>query len=159
MSDALRHQSTVLLLLLLLASTCCPQADGFVFGFPTRSATLAAVTLMRVHLHSHMHSAALFFGQACLFVLGLHASMQNQRLASVSLEPILGGSLGQLVCCCCPVLQLPCAATALPCRFGMMCAQMKAFFDATGSHWSKGALVGLLAEVCSPQTDTSSTFG
>ena len=23
----------------------------------------------------------------------------------------------------------------LPTRFGMMCAQMKAFFDATGGHW------------------------
>jgi hypothetical protein len=23
----------------------------------------------------------------------------------------------------------------------MMCAQMKAFFDATGGHWQKGALV------------------
>jgi hypothetical protein len=27
------------------------------------------------------------------------------------------------------------------CRFGMMCAQMKAFFDATGGLWQKGALV------------------
>jgi len=26
-------------------------------------------------------------------------------------------------------------------RFGMMCAQMKAFFDATGGHWQKGSLV------------------
>ncbi|KIZ02184.1 Trp repressor binding protein [Monoraphidium neglectum] len=29
-----------------------------------------------------------------------------------------------------------------PTRFGLMCAQMKAFFDATGSHWQNGALVG-----------------
>lgn len=29
-----------------------------------------------------------------------------------------------------------------PTRFGMMCAQMKAFFDATGALWSKGALHG-----------------
>ena len=26
-----------------------------------------------------------------------------------------------------------------PTRFGMMCAQMKAFFDSTGSLWAKGA--------------------
>jgi multimeric flavodoxin WrbA len=32
-------------------------------------------------------------------------------------------------------------ASALGCRFGMMCAQMKAFFDATGGHWQKGSLV------------------
>ena len=30
----------------------------------------------------------------------------------------------------------------LPTRFGMMAAQMKALFDATGQHWQKGALVG-----------------
>jgi len=29
-----------------------------------------------------------------------------------------------------------------PTRFGMMAAQMKAFFDATGQHWQKGTLVG-----------------
>lgn len=29
-----------------------------------------------------------------------------------------------------------------PTRFGMMCAQMKSFFDATGGHWQSGALVG-----------------
>lgn len=29
-----------------------------------------------------------------------------------------------------------------PTRFGMMCAQMKAFFDATGSHWQKQSLSG-----------------
>jgi NAD(P)H dehydrogenase (quinone) len=28
-----------------------------------------------------------------------------------------------------------------PTRFGMMCAQMKAFFDATGGLWQTGALV------------------
>lgn len=30
----------------------------------------------------------------------------------------------------------------IPTRFGMMAAQMKAFFDSTGGHWAKGALVG-----------------
>lgn len=34
-----------------------------------------------------------------------------------------------------------------PTRFGMMCAQMKAFFDATGSLWSKGALAGKAASI------------
>lgn len=34
-----------------------------------------------------------------------------------------------------------------PTRFGMMCAQMKAFFDATGGHWSKGALAGKAASM------------
>lgn len=28
------------------------------------------------------------------------------------------------------------------CRFGMMAAQMKAFFDSTGGLWQSGALVG-----------------
>lgn len=32
-----------------------------------------------------------------------------------------------------------------PTRFGMMCAQMKAFFDATGGHWAKGSLAGKAA--------------
>ena len=31
-----------------------------------------------------------------------------------------------------------------PTRFGMMAAQMKAFFDSTGQLWQKGALVGML---------------
>lgn len=30
----------------------------------------------------------------------------------------------------------------MPTRFGMVCAQMKAVLDATGSLWQKGALVG-----------------
>ncbi len=30
----------------------------------------------------------------------------------------------------------------MPTRFGMMCAQMKAFFDSTGGQWSSGALIG-----------------
>lgn len=30
----------------------------------------------------------------------------------------------------------------IPTRFGMMAAQMKALFDATGGHWASGALVG-----------------
>eukprot|EP00971_Amphidinium_carterae_P199404 3957420-Amphidinium_carterae.2 len=30
----------------------------------------------------------------------------------------------------------------LPTRFGMMAAQMKAFFDMTGGLWQKGALAG-----------------
>jgi len=30
----------------------------------------------------------------------------------------------------------------LPTRFGMMAAQMKAFWDTTGGHWQKGALAG-----------------
>jgi multimeric flavodoxin WrbA len=29
-----------------------------------------------------------------------------------------------------------------PTRYGMMCAQMKAFWDGTGGLWAKGALVG-----------------
>ncbi|KAI8470509.1 MAG: flavoprotein-like protein, partial [Monoraphidium minutum] len=33
-------------------------------------------------------------------------------------------------------------AFGFPTRFGMMPAQMKAFFDATGGHWQSGALVG-----------------
>eukprot|EP00775_Hariotina_reticulata_P002619 gene2619-2920_t len=32
-----------------------------------------------------------------------------------------------------------------PTRFGMMCAQMKAFFDATGGLWQTGALAGKAA--------------
>lgn len=28
------------------------------------------------------------------------------------------------------------------CRFGMMCSQMKSFFDATGGLWQTGALAG-----------------
>ncbi|WIA14475.1 hypothetical protein OEZ85_002998 [Tetradesmus obliquus] len=34
-----------------------------------------------------------------------------------------------------------------PTRFGMMCAQMKAFFDATGGHWQKGSLAGKAASM------------
>lgn len=30
----------------------------------------------------------------------------------------------------------------VPTRFGMMAAQMKAFFDMTGGFWQKGQLVG-----------------
>lgn len=33
----------------------------------------------------------------------------------------------------------------MPTRFGMMAAQVKALFDATGSLWGKGALVGKVA--------------
>lgn len=33
-------------------------------------------------------------------------------------------------------------AFGFPTRFGMMAAQFKAFFDATGGHWQTGALVG-----------------
>lgn len=41
-----------------------------------------------------------------------------------------------------------------------MCAQMKAFFDATGGHWSKGTLVGLLSEfVCELQILEAATSG
>jgi NAD(P)H dehydrogenase (quinone) len=29
-----------------------------------------------------------------------------------------------------------------PTRYGMMCAQFKAFLDATGQHWQKGSLIG-----------------
>lgn len=36
-------------------------------------------------------------------------------------------------------------AFGFPTRFGMMAAQMKAFFDATGQHWAKGTLVGKAA--------------
>eukprot|EP00878_Enallax_costatus_P027726 GHUV01029874.1.p1 GENE.GHUV01029874.1~~GHUV01029874.1.p1 ORF type:complete len:210 (+),score=57.23 GHUV01029874.1:164-793(+) len=40
-----------------------------------------------------------------------------------------------------------------PTRFGMMCAQMKAFFDATGGHWAKGSLAGKAAGLfCSTAT-------
>lgn len=35
----------------------------------------------------------------------------------------------------------------LPTRFGVACAQMKAFWDSTGGHWSKGALVGKIGSV------------
>lgn len=46
-----------------------------------------------------------------------------------------------------------------PTRFGMMCAQMKSFFDATGTLWQKGELAGKPAtmltssasQVCPPQ--------
>lgn len=38
-------------------------------------------------------------------------------------------------------------AFGIPTRFGMMAAQMKAFFDSTGGHWAKGALVGKPAAV------------
>lgn len=31
---------------------------------------------------------------------------------------------------------------AFPTRYGAMCAQFKSFFDGTGGHWQKGALVG-----------------
>lgn len=34
-----------------------------------------------------------------------------------------------------------------PTRFGMMAAQMKAFLDATGGHWAKGALIGKIGSV------------
>ena len=34
-----------------------------------------------------------------------------------------------------------------PTRFGMMASQMKAFFDATGQHWSKGSLHGKAASM------------
>jgi len=34
-----------------------------------------------------------------------------------------------------------------PTRFGNMCAQMRAFLDATGSLWAKGALVGKVGSV------------
>lgn len=34
-----------------------------------------------------------------------------------------------------------------PTRFGMMAAQMKAFLDATGGLWAKGALIGKLGSV------------
>ena len=34
-----------------------------------------------------------------------------------------------------------------PTRFGMMCAQMRAFLDSTGSLWAKGALIGKLGSV------------
>lgn len=35
----------------------------------------------------------------------------------------------------------------VPTRYGMMAAQMKAFLDATGSLWAKGALVGKIGGV------------
>jgi len=35
----------------------------------------------------------------------------------------------------------------VPTRFGQMPAQFKAFWDATGSHWQKGAFAGKLASV------------
>jgi NAD(P)H dehydrogenase (quinone) len=34
-----------------------------------------------------------------------------------------------------------------PTRFGMMAAQMKAFLDASGGHWAKGALIGKIGSV------------
>jgi len=34
-----------------------------------------------------------------------------------------------------------------PTRFGMMCAQMKSFFDTTGQLWQSGALVGKPASI------------
>jgi NAD(P)H dehydrogenase (quinone) len=34
-----------------------------------------------------------------------------------------------------------------PTRYGNMCAQMRAFLDATGSLWAKGALVGKVGSV------------
>jgi NAD(P)H dehydrogenase (quinone) len=34
-----------------------------------------------------------------------------------------------------------------PTRYGNMCAQMRAFFDATGPLWAKGALVGKVGSV------------
>jgi NAD(P)H dehydrogenase (quinone) len=43
-----------------------------------------------------------------------------------------------------------------PTRYGNMCAQMRAFFDATGSLWVKGALVGKVASVF---TSTSTQHG
>lgn len=41
-------------------------------------------------------------------------------------------------------------------RFGSVTAQMQAFFDATGSHWNKGSLVG---KVGSAFTSTASQHG
>jgi NAD(P)H dehydrogenase (quinone) len=41
-----------------------------------------------------------------------------------------------------------------PTRFGMMCAQMKAFFDATGSLWHKNALVRISALMAVSQCRT-----
>jgi NAD(P)H dehydrogenase (quinone) len=41
-------------------------------------------------------------------------------------------------------------------RFGAASAQMQAFFDATGSHWSSGALVGKVGSVF---TSTASQHG
>lgn len=34
-----------------------------------------------------------------------------------------------------------------PTRFGMMCAQMRAYLDATGGLWAKGALIGKVGSV------------
>jgi len=38
-------------------------------------------------------------------------------------------------------------AFGVPTRYGLMCAQMKAFWDGTGNHWSSGALVGKPATI------------
>jgi len=35
----------------------------------------------------------------------------------------------------------------IPTRYGTAAAQMKAFWDATGQHWTKGALVGKIGSV------------
>ena len=43
-----------------------------------------------------------------------------------------------------------------PTRYGMMCAQMKAFLDGTGSLWIKGALLG---KVTSVFTSTATQHG
>jgi len=43
-----------------------------------------------------------------------------------------------------------------PTRFGNMCAQMRNFFDQTGSHWMSGALIGKVGSVF---TSTASQHG
>jgi len=50
----------------------------------------------------------------------------------------------------CTVEELPTADAIIfgtPTRFGNMCAQMRQFFDTTGSLWAKGALVGKVGSV------------
>jgi NAD(P)H dehydrogenase (quinone) len=52
-----------------------------------------------------------------------------------------------------PVATVPNLAAAdavifgTPTRFGMMCAQMRAYLDATGGLWAKGALIGKIGSV------------
>ena len=97
-----------------------PKADGIMCGFPTRRAALLS-----------MLSAAFLWRQPLFFNLNC---MHVQTLFSAH---VVNGSDEQVLHKNTMFERSQCL-----CRYGGMCSQMKAFWDATGSLWMSGALLG-----------------
>jgi NAD(P)H dehydrogenase (quinone) len=105
-------------------------------------------------MYGHIYKMAEAVAEGAKQVGGAEVKLlQVAETLPADLVAKLGGAETRKTFAHIPVATVPDLAAAdavifgTPTRFGMMCAQMRAFLDATGGLWAKGALIGKIGSV------------